>query len=86
MKRYASLLCGAVLMASGVGGDGAPLSAEAEGPLQVRSVVRTHETGYDVVKPPRPEPPKGPNTDGRAAPPLKAKVVHIPKQEAADAQ
>jgi hypothetical protein len=87
MKRNIYLLLGFLLIVSGASAAGQPAPTEAQEPLQVRTIIKTHDTGYGVKHAPGPSDLlKTPKAERQNAPYLKPKVIQVPKQEVSDAE
>jgi hypothetical protein len=87
MKGNTHLLLVLLLTASGALAAGMTRPSEADAPLQVRTVIKTHDEGYGAKRAPGPSDLlKTPKADRPDAPYLAPKVTHIPKQEVPDAE
>lgn len=84
MKRRMFYILGVALMVSGVLVAGEETSANSS--VQVREVIRTHDTGYDRHEPGVSDKVKTRHDEARNPSPLMQGVVHIPKQEVSDAE
>jgi len=85
MKRRTYLPWCILLIASGALAAGESASVPQERPLQVRTIVKTHEWGYDVKQAPgSSELVKDREANSGTYP--RPKIVHVPKQGVSDAE